>query len=375
MRKYKPILYGTIICGGLLALTVVIVYNRYNSFKEVEQKALYNEALNAKNRLENCLYHAIAPAQTLKFIIEYYGVPYDFDEVAATLMKNNNCASSIQLVEKGVITKVYPMKGNEVVIGYNIFKDSLRNREAAKAITSENLYFAGPLSLKQGGIGIIGRVPYFLNSRFAGFAAVIIKMDTLIKTAQLSNTEKSNYNYQLSKINLNTGQKEYFIGKKSENNGSATVSIHLPMGEWILEVEAKKSVRLFHFIYTIIMGTVLSLSGGILTVYLLYLPKKLELKVAERTEQIRKHEVLLTRNLSEIEDQNRKLKEIAWIQSHKFRAPLARILGLLNVYKMTDDDDDRENLIANVEKSALELDHVIHEITRHSEEVKENHKE
>ncbi|MDF2451578.1 MAG: hypothetical protein K0S26_1082, partial [Bacteroidota bacterium] len=201
MRKYKPILYGTIICGGLLALTIVIVYNRYNSFKEVEQKALYNEALNAKNRLENCLYHAIAPAQTLKFIIEYYGVPYDFDEVAATLMKNNNCASSIQLVEKGVITKVYPMKGNEVVIGYNIFKDSLRNREAAKAITSENLYFAGPLSLKQGGIGIIGRVPYFLNSRFAGFAAVIIKMDTLIKTAQLSNTEKSNYNYQLSKIN------------------------------------------------------------------------------------------------------------------------------------------------------------------------------
>ncbi|MDF2453474.1 MAG: proteinputative transcriptional regulator, partial [Bacteroidota bacterium] len=168
---------------------------------------------------------------------------------------------------------------------------------------------------------------------------------------------------------------EYFIGKKSENNGSATVSIHLPMGEWILEVEAKKSVRLFHFIYTIIMGTVLSLSGGILTVYLLYLPKKLELKVAERTEQIRKHEVLLTRNLSEIEDQNRKLKEIAWIQSHKFRAPLARILGLLNVYKMTDDYDDRENLIANVEKSALELDHVIHEITRHSEEVKENHKE
>lgn len=115
------------------------------------------------------------------------------------------------------------------------------------------------------------------------------------------------------------------------------------------------------------MGTILSLCAGLLTTYLLDLPKKLELKVAERTEQIRKHEVALTKNLNEIENQNKKLKEIAWIQSHKVRAPLARILGLLYVYKITEEERERERLIENVEKSAFELDDVIHEITRQSE--------
>lgn len=355
----------------MLTLTTVIVFNRFNSFKELEQKALYNEALNAKSRLETCLYHAIAPAQTLKFIIEYYGIPEDFNTAGYSLIKGNTCISSIQLVEDSIITKVYPKRGNETVIGYNILKDSLRNKEAFKAIATNQIYFAGPLTLKQGGIGIIGRVPYFRRKRFAGFAAVIIKIEKLLKTAQLVNTEKSNYNYQLSKTNPNTGIREYFIGKNLENKTLTTVTVKLPMGEWLLAVESKKPIRMYYFIYTIILGIVLSVSGGLITMYLLYLPKKLELKVAERTEQIRKHEALLLRNLREIEKQNRQLKEIAWIQSHKVRGPLARILGLVSVFTRMKDEKERDHLLANLEKSALELDHVIHEITMRSIDAKE----
>lgn len=374
MRKYKPILYGTIICIVLLALSTVIVYSRFKSIKELEQKALYNEALNAKSRLENCLNHAIAPAQTLKFIIDYYGIPEDFNAAGFSLIKDNMCISSIQLVEDGVITKVYPMDGNEIVIGYNILKDSSRNKEAFKAIASHEIYFAGPFTLRQGGVGIIGRVPYFLEERFAGFAAVIVKIETLLKTAQLVNTEKSNYNYQLSKINPNTGVREYFIGKNLENKNLTTVSVTLPMGEWLLAVEAKKPINMFHYIYTIVLGIILSLSGGLFTMYSLYLPKKLELKVAERTKQIRRHELLLTKNLNEIENQNRQLKEIAWIQSHQVRGPLARILGLISIYKITNDEKEKHAIMENLEKSALELDHIIHEITRHSGDAKENGK-
>lgn len=374
MRKYKPILYGIITCIVLLTFTSVIVYNRYQTFKTLEQKALYNEALNAKSRLENCLHHAIAPAQTLKFIVEYYGIPKDFNAAGHSLIKDNMCVSSIQLVEDGIITKVYPLEENRAAIGYNILKDVTRNKEAFKAIGSRRIYFAGPLNLKQGGVGIIGRVPFFHEGSFAGFAAVIIKIETLLKTAQLVNTDKSNYNYQLSKTNPNTGIREYFIGKNLENKKLTTVSLNLPMGEWLLALEAKKPIRISYYIYTIILGIVLSLSGGLLTMHLLYLPKKLEIKVVERTEQIRKHEALLLRNLRENEKQNRKLKEIAWIQSHKFRAPLARILGLVSIYKFTDDEKERHNIIDNLEKSALELDHVIHEITKHSDDVKEQDK-
>lgn len=37
--------------------------------------------------------------------------------------------------------------------------------------------------------------------------------------------------------------------------------------------------------------------------------------------------------IQEIEKQNLKLKEIAWIQSHEVRAPIARILGIVNLLK------------------------------------------
>jgi hypothetical protein len=36
-----------------------------------------------------------------------------------------------------------------------------------------------------------------------------------------------------------------------------------------------------------------------------------------------------------IEKQNKKLKEIAWAQSHIVRAPLARMLGIVNLIKVT----------------------------------------
>jgi PAS domain S-box-containing protein len=68
--------------------------------------------------------------------------------------------------------------------------------------------------------------------------------------------------------------------------------------------------------------------------------------------------------LKTIENQNENLKEIAWIQSHIVRAPVARILGLLNYiddYHLNDD----ENIffLESLRTSALELDEIIKDIT------------
>jgi PAS domain S-box-containing protein len=65
-----------------------------------------------------------------------------------------------------------------------------------------------------------------------------------------------------------------------------------------------------------------------------------------------------------IEAQNEKLREISWIQSHIVRAPLARILGLIQVFKDTrHDSKEKEQMLQYLLLSANELDEVIMNIT------------
>ncbi|WP_264520560.1 PAS domain S-box protein [Flavobacterium sp. N1994] len=71
-----------------------------------------------------------------------------------------------------------------------------------------------------------------------------------------------------------------------------------------------------------------------------------------------------------IEKQNEKLKEIAWIQSHVVRAPLARMMSLIDIIKNFGiEENDSENLLNNLLISAEELDVIIKDITKKSEGI------
>ncbi|MBK7426103.1 MAG: hypothetical protein IPI60_03215 [Saprospiraceae bacterium] len=71
--------------------------------------------------------------------------------------------------------------------------------------------------------------------------------------------------------------------------------------------------------------------------------------------------VALTYDLSfnKIKHQNEKLNEIAFLQSHVIRKPLANIMGLLQFLKMSTPDHDYAKVYQYLEKSAEELDQVI----------------
>jgi len=74
--------------------------------------------------------------------------------------------------------------------------------------------------------------------------------------------------------------------------------------------------------------------------------------------------------LHAIEEQNTRLKEIAWIQSHVVRAPLARMMGLTNLIES--EDLDKEELVSflhAIHKSATELDEVVRNIVDKSSKM------
>jgi PAS domain S-box-containing protein len=63
----------------------------------------------------------------------------------------------------------------------------------------------------------------------------------------------------------------------------------------------------------------------------------------------------------------KKMDEIAWMQSHIIRAPLARLMGLVNVLlEAPCTADERDEMLRYIGDSAHELDRVIHDISNHT---------
>ena len=76
------------------------------------------------------------------------------------------------------------------------------------------------------------------------------------------------------------------------------------------------------------------------------------------------------RLLRKIQKQNTVLKQIAWEQSHVVRAPLARIKGLLHLLEQESFEEmDREEILCHMRHSADELDNIIKNIVRKTEEI------
>src|SRR5690606_34482716 len=91
----------------------------------------------------------------------------------------------------------------------------------------------------------------------------------------------------------------------------------------------------------------------------------------------RKAELVLLNDMTEklyhieaIEAQNKKLQEIAWLQSHMVRAPLARIMGLVDVIQnLPASNIDQNRLLTAIYDSATELDSILRDITKKAEQI------
>ncbi len=71
-----------------------------------------------------------------------------------------------------------------------------------------------------------------------------------------------------------------------------------------------------------------------------------------------------------IELQNDRLHEIAWVQAHVVRSPLARILSLVELLKTAPDEDpEKDLLLEHIQTSALELDEQVRLICQKTESI------
>jgi PAS domain S-box-containing protein len=233
---FNPKTSGFITFLIILMFVGVVVSLRYKIIKENEHREMSNVLNIVHQNIEQLLKNSYTTTLTLAMTINDDGKPIDFDKIGEKLVSTNNAIDAIQLVPNGVIKYIYPLKGNEAAMNYDILNSKDVKQEAQKSIESKSIYFAGPLELKQGGVAVIGRLPIFKNNKFWGFSAVIIKLETLIKNSGIKSIDKSKYYFQLSKKNPVTGAEEFFLENKSDFTKKYKQSILIPDGNWRLYI-------------------------------------------------------------------------------------------------------------------------------------------
>lgn len=281
----NPNLMGLIVFFVLIIASHSIVFQRYLiNISEVERENTA-ELNRFVDQIQFNLNYALSATNTLAFIVENYGVPEEFDSIAKKLISANKLIEGIQLLENGIITKMYPLEGNEMLIGYNVVEDPYRANEVLMAVEKGKTYFGGPFELKQGGMGIVGRTPINVEHDSLAFAAVVILLENLIDVGADAEN-KDRFYYQLSKKNPDTQEVEYFFENNFDINKSQVASFRMSEGEWQIYVKEKNGNYYDGIIALSILGLFLSFSGGYITRILLKKPVELEEQVMLQSKTI-----------------------------------------------------------------------------------------
>lgn len=133
----------------------------------------------------------------------------NFRAAAAHAMEENGTSlESIRLAPQGIVTEIYPENSQESRLNFNLFQDddtiAAIARESEK---SEEVTVQGPVTLQQGGQGLIMRMPVYVledgeeATKFWGFVIAVIRTpDIFANTVQ--NLNRTDFAYALEKTEV-----------------------------------------------------------------------------------------------------------------------------------------------------------------------------
>lgn len=288
----RPRTTGFLLFLILGTTTISLCLLRNHILKEEERNemnAILTDAhLNIEQSLKNCYTTTVSLALTL----DNKGIPQNFEAVSKQLIKSNPLVSVVQMVPNGVIKYIYPLNGNEAALDLNILNVADLKKEAKESINTQKVYFAGPLKLRQGGIGIVGRLPVYHNNSFWGFTAVIVKLETLLETSGINSLNHPNYYFQVSKKNPITYKEQFFLPSKTSLSKSHYVSQEITDSDIKLYLVDKKAPLVYpEILFSSILGLIVAALFGVLTTKLLKKPEELRYLLKKQEEKLLKNEM------------------------------------------------------------------------------------
>ena len=261
LRRTRSIVY-LVVCFSLL-LSAVIISSTLNARLRTEEETLNQDLHQLEMDVRQTLRASYNALLGISLTVSQEGEVINFEKVSDKIITVNPTIDALELLPNGIIEYVYPLEGNESVLGYDILQDSMRHFEAIKALDGQKVYFAGPFDLKQGGQAIIGRLALFIDGKFWGFSAALIRIESFYDAIGLESLEKKGYKILLKKQNPVTQQVEVFLGENHETPPAFFADLFIPEGDWhfILSKDLDQS-HYSTLIFWIFLGLLFSFGNG-----------------------------------------------------------------------------------------------------------------
>ncbi len=333
----KPLVAGLITFAILFFVSQYTTYQRYIIIKNEQKKELNSKVDLIKTKLQALVMYSYSATKTLSYIVERNGIPDDFENIAIELLDRYKYFDVVELVDaNGVITHVYPLDDNNV-IGFNILTAQEASSGALATIKRKDFFIAGPVNLKQGGVGIVSRVPIFKDNEFSGFSAVVTKLSTFFNDQNISTSSNNKFIYQLSRVNSETGEEAFFLDTDMTDYKDYAVPIELTYGEWRLYVVPTKTIYA-PVVWFALLGIFVSLLGSWSIWYFFGQSKRynklIKSKLNEQEQQLNSvYET--TKQQIEISESNlNKAQQIAKIGSWELDIKTQKITWSNQIYKI-----------------------------------------
>lgn len=215
-----------------------------------------------------------------------------FDAMAGELLKRNSLIRNVTLAPDNVMQLVFPIEGNQPAIGLDYERIASQREAVLRAMRSRRTVVAGPVNLVQGGVGVIGRTPIFVQDttrpsserRYWGISSTVIDFPKLLQSVGLRQSDGELRVALRGTDGLGAKGAAFWGENAIENLDPVTLEIPLPSGVWqIGAVPVNGWVRFNPVRYGVFLsGALFSMSLALASIQLMRVNAAREIEIRKR---------------------------------------------------------------------------------------------